>query len=185
MSLEPSDTNDLCSLEHFAEGTNSQLVYAQDEFGNNIAVGVFVTKSFAENAIEGKDLKEEHDDLGAEGNIDWVAAIEECPMENDSPLQKDLAGDKQDAIRVYKSTKQRKVQKNQLSRKTLKEIREAKSFGTVHTTAAEKKLKERVSYKEISRRPRRKRRSSMDKAYRGPSALMCQHLESNILIFIL
>ena len=42
--LDAATGKDLASLEQFANDSNSQMVYAQDEFGNNIAVGVFVTE---------------------------------------------------------------------------------------------------------------------------------------------
>ena len=57
-------------------------MYAQDEYGNDIAVGVFVTEHFVEKGIISENMKEENvsaSEITDQPNITWVAAVEECP----------------------------------------------------------------------------------------------------------
>ena len=68
----------ISSLHEFANASNSNLIYAQDEFGNNLAVGVFVTEEFAQNVTEGNYST--HDGQQTE-QAAWVGAVEECVTE--------------------------------------------------------------------------------------------------------
>ena len=50
--LETISQSQLTAMQQFADGSNSQMVYACDELGNNVAVGLFVTDE--PNKLSGK-----------------------------------------------------------------------------------------------------------------------------------
>ena len=68
------------SLEMFAGQSNTNLVYAHDEFGNQLAVGLMVTDEFMgkEQPNKGNVIKDD--------DINWVGAVEECGTQGNGGL---------------------------------------------------------------------------------------------------
>ena len=174
--LNGASGNDFCLLQDFAQDSNSQMILAQDEFGNHIAVGVVVTDDFAEHDMTGKYLKAKNDagQSLAQCNIPWVGAVEECEIESthELPIEKKSPIDNKTLIRVYKSKKARQKGQGKASNskslpKTLKQMKKANRL--LHSA---QKCETPVDAKKYSNPPisgkiiRRRRRKCPDKAYR-------------------
>ena len=136
ISMENTENNAMACLNQYAGASNSNLVYAHDEFGNDVAVGLFVTNEFFPNTIENEHVKVEKclpDELKEPPNITWVAAVEECESEimADTSLKEnpDMQSDKN--IRIYQVTKKsKKTQdrclKSRNAQKTLNQLKKSK-----------------------------------------------------------
>ena len=100
--IEQPDPAHSGDLQSFANQVNAPLVYACDEFGNQIAVGVFVTDSFGQI----QDKKAEFGEVKVDGNPNpnWVGAVEECcSAENEIvSVEEEMEGPSKPLIRVYK-----------------------------------------------------------------------------------
>ena len=106
----------ITSLEQYAESSNSNLVYAHDEFRNDIAVGVFVTDDFHGTFMKNKDTEEQNystEAVNVHPNITWVAAVEECHGQKteDISLKSECDDTQEEKIRVYKVEKKKKSQR--------------------------------------------------------------------------
>ena len=68
------DNSEASVLQQYAQESNSNLVYAQDAFVNNIAVGVFVTEEFNPSVknVFPMEISDDHQDPT------WVGGTEEC-----------------------------------------------------------------------------------------------------------
>ena len=79
--------------ENFARTSNSQMIYACNEYGEKVAVGLFVTENFnAHYAKTKEDYKVEESSLSNEVNLygQWVAAQEECVTDSSEPVKEDM-----------------------------------------------------------------------------------------------
>ena len=188
--MDAATGKDLASLEQFANDSNSQMVYAQDEFGNNIAVGVFVTEAFCPNDVMAKDLDDRISNSGEcspQANINWVGALEECPTEviDCVDIQNDLDVANENCIRVYKvkkegKLKEQKVQRSEASRKTLRELKNKYDLKLARKGSKSKEKASNTVKIELPSKSNRRRRRCLDKTYKGPSAVSCAKLQSKL-----
>ena len=193
LAVIPSDAatgKDFASREEFANDSNSQMVYAQDEFGNNIAVGVFVTEAFCPNDVTAKDLDDKISNSGEcipQANINWVGALEECPTEviDSVDIQNDLDVDNENCIHVYKVKKEGKlkggkVQRSVGSRKTLRELKTKYDLKVARKGSKSKEKASNTVKIKLPSKSKRRRQRCFDKAYKGPSAVSCAKLQSKL-----
>ena len=165
-----------CLLEELAAKSNSDIIYAQDEFGNNIALGLVLNEDFSaghdvkvENSIQAVDMDVENDN--------WVAAVEECTKNSDTEqsvpsLENNF---KPNAIRKYKSNKKKqKPRKNKSigkdDAKTLKAIKNKITASRNNAFRhARKQGKGSIQKSKVDAnlqlRWKRKRKSQTDKVY--------------------
>ena len=171
--LQQECISEISSLQQFADASNSNLIYAQDEFGNNLAVGVFVTEQFDEH-FTGEKYSTEH---GQEGEqVGWVGAMEECITASDQfPADNNETELKKSAnIKVYKVKKSRKSRAKPKSQsndgpKMLKELKQFKSNGTKKCLQIQSSKNCRIERNlKISKstKPVWKVRKNYDKSYR-------------------
>ena len=69
--------NEIAVLQSLAQNTQGQLVYALDEYGNQIALGVILSEDF-HNHTEISESNEEIT-VSEDNQCNWIAAEEECP----------------------------------------------------------------------------------------------------------
>ena len=136
MPFDNTSSHRVVSLEDFATSSNSDLVYACDKFGNQIAVGVFI-KSSESGKEQNYEIKHENFADIADNPINptsqWVAAIEECATENpEEPCTRDHpSASDPNPIRIYKVQKGTVKKNSKLGRastvkcKTLKDFKNA------------------------------------------------------------
>ena len=166
------------SLEQYAESSNSKLVYAHDEIGNDIAVGVFVTEDFNVNIIENKDEKEEKystEDINSQPNITWVVAVEECHGQKTEGISLEAECDdtKEHTVRVYQVNKKKKYAKKKLSqpptlRKTLRELKKCKILPVKQDVCMKRRARIRKIIpqdKGLTKKSKHKVRKVIDRAY--------------------
>ena len=182
-----------CSLEEFAAKSNLDIIYARDEFGNNIALVLVLNEDFSaghdvkvENSIQAVDMDVENDN--------WVAAVEECTT--NSTLEESVVSVdtnfKANPIRKYKSNKKTNMKKINKSvgkdnPKTLKGIKNkitahkknAFRCSIKHAKGTIQKSKVDANFK---LKWKRKRKSKTDKAYRFSGSLRNLTLESNGIV---
>ena len=176
-NVENSDQNQSyagCSdftqvLSNVAMPGNSEIVYAFDKDGKQVAVGLIVDGKFNEDDV-----------CGDNGNIEWVGAQEECvdtacvdldqvKYESVNECPEKITGEKTSSVvKIYKSRKH--------SRKTLKEVKlqvtahqkmRNSSKGPILKSA---KPKGSSRPKHIVMPVKRRRKVNVDKAYRPPAS---------------
>ena len=133
-------TNDQVGLlENFALSLNSQMVYACNEYGEQVAVGIFVTENFEvgnRDARKDCEVAEKSEVNEFDANNDWVAAQEECVTDNfEKVAQENISLDKNcEVVCIYKVKKGKKKvdQKKNLRVNQLKTLKEIKSSVKVH-----------------------------------------------------
>ena len=109
-------------MEAFASTSNSEIVYACDEFGNQIALGLIINEDYSlENMKRQNVLEPEVDGIA---NNSWVAAVEECST---ADVLNEDTGPAPSSIRKYKVNKPAKRQKQiattaKEQKRTLKDI---------------------------------------------------------------
>ena len=175
------------TLEDFEAVSNSEMVYACDELGNQIAVGVIVSNS-CELPSDEKKITAIPDcesvDFPASANDSWVGAMEECGTETIENVESDEKCDAEIPIRLYKVNKGRKS--TQPSEKrikgTLQTLAEMKS--SKRSSGKKKKVESTAKFvksrptklegKEGDVEPKKKfkaRKKKTDKLYPVPSRL--------------
>ena len=179
--LQDSFPTEAASLVDFAKESNSQVVVASDDLGNQITVGIFVTESF--------DAKQLPDVANA--NPNWVGAVEECSsqVEKNVSLDAEISGDKQPTIRVYKVNKGPKGKKHVDNKRSSipKTLVNLKRNKIVHNKRGVKQgiVKEEniITHdrKEKHRKCGKKRPKTSDKSYNRPSKSKFANLEGNKL----
>ena len=132
--LKESNSHEISYLESFATSSNSQMVYACNENGEKVAVGIIVTESFygsSENSAEAEVI--------CEPNAAWIAAEEECVTEDlkSKDLKQEIANevDKEKVVHVYKVNKGKRKEEVRKKR-TLKQIKK----NIEHSKAKKKKV---------------------------------------------
>ena len=189
--MEESPSTEAAPLVNFATDSKSELVYACDASGNQIAVGVFVTDSFHVVDTEDDKIKSSELALDPNANSNWVAAVEECSSDFNGtvPINEDIDSEKQSVIRVYKVNKgpraKKDVQKERPKfRRTLKNLKKSTAVVTENVvTPRLVKNKQIVSDEQHEKnvKHRRIRRRSTDKCYKGPSKSRVGDLQSRTL----
>ena len=180
--LETPNAEASASIQDYAEASNSNLVYAQDEFGNNIAVGVFVTEEF-HPFVKSEDLSMGNPTENQD--INWVAAVEECLTEcNEYSSIENAAGSPQkDSIRVYKVKKQKNGRKenkgsSRNARKTLSELKQVKAIKTKQKVSPPKMKNTHISENIPSCKKSRQIRKVYDKSYKPSCSVNTYNLGS-------
>ena len=176
-------------LENFAHTSNSQMIYACNEYGEKVAVGLFITENFnAHNAETKEDYKVEESSLSNEVNLygQWVAAQEECVTDSSEPVKEDmmLAKSTTEVVWVYKVNKgkkksepKKKITLNRL--KTLKEIKSKVKVNAQSEQIASSKSKSKTctkveefsSHCPVVAKVRRGHKRNQDKAYPVPNSI--------------
>ena len=107
VQLDESTTNESSSLEKLATDSNSEMVYACDEFGNPIAVGVFVTESFSNLVSPNENSQFQEGQIHRKADPTWVGAVEECATNVDKvhSIDAEIEPARKPLIRVYKVNK--------------------------------------------------------------------------------
>ena len=143
-------------LENFAATSNSHMVYAYNEAGEKVAVGIFVTENFDENACNNCSncylrYEDADDDQKINGNGQWVAAEEECVSESTADIKNDGPSDKScKVVRVYKVNKG----KNKATTKRSFEGKKANTLNEIKNSIKSSVKKENL----VRLRPKLKRR---------------------------
>ena len=155
----------------------SEMVYAVDSSGNKIAIGLFVTDSFALES--NTDIKAEFDNTVKSNdnpNRNWVTAVEECvtvendvceDMEDNQPIQ---------PIPVYKVKRARKLnRKGKMDKKenpkTLRELMKIPSTMKKSNATCMPKKNETEGNSKRKRGKIMKKRKIQDKCFPKPSCL--------------
>ena len=95
------ESQEVSTLQQFASLSNSEMVYACDELGNKIAVGVLVNNEFGLQDNKFDDFSIQNSSTVAvddSANASWVAAIEECTTEVKENDEKDRETDEIDQL---------------------------------------------------------------------------------------
>ena len=203
MAVFPQDDvkhEEVSSLEQFAAVSNSEMVYACDEFGNKIAVGVIVSNSFDVSPTNEDISKIESSsciDLDQSANGSWVGAMEECATEEIENIQTDEQSQPKDEIRVYKVQKGKPKQKFSGQKqgrklKTLAEIKKSRNVSAPRKILpfVQKRLKPNRQKKSgqepnmINQRKLKRRKKKQDKCYPAPSRIRHAHVDSMTLFHI-
>ena len=169
------------TVENLGPVDNSNLLYAVDEFGNHLAIGVFVPQAHdnfqdviqPDNGLEDKfKIPIKHED-----DPNWVAAVEEIVTDSVAPDEKtDCSPTKDDTeIRVYRVNKgkkrntDRKVNRKPFSRKkTLKEI---KTKIISHRNKSKHPICRKEHDGNIRKMKKRRRCKTNDKAFPIPQSI--------------
>ena len=169
---------------------NSEMVYAVDALGNQVAVGYFVTESF-------RNPDESNENIKLEGSVEndasdfvpesnWVAALEECETEHEK-CQKTENNDSKEVIKIYKSrkVKNKHVKRNNPNvdpvRKTLKQMRKVKSQQSSRSKnmqAFKVQLRGDKNLNILNKMNLRKRKKISDKAFPKPSSIRNVNFQS-------
>ena len=178
--LNEASKSDLTCLQQFAQASNSEMVYACDEFGNNLAVGLFVTTAFEDEKCKGEKVK--HEDIEESKGIDlseanWVGAVEECVTESKEVYHEEVEVDseKELGVRIYKVNRDSRAKINKSIKKsktlnTLCSLKEKKANKIIQKAAAGKhkkrfsEVKTKLGIGKRNGQKRHKRKS--DKAFR-------------------
>ena len=139
--LNDGNAEEISTLENFAATSNSQMIYACNELGEKVAVGLFVTENFNVTCPDTNDLAlQESFQLPSQstGNDAWVGAEEECVTEIGKEVVNEAKPDnKTDVICLYKVNKGTKKETRKKNvgvkrMKTLQEIKNTVKKGRVH-----------------------------------------------------
>ena len=164
------------ALESYGNASNVNMVYATDEFGNNIAVGVFVTNKFTgnEGKMEGIESQDINKPFKEEGSFPWVGACEECPTQATEVDEKGKCNDEEPDVnvQVYKVNKRgksakKRVPKSQTSGRTLRELKKKPGKVKVEVTKKKARIPAKITAQRVLREGRRKKHvRCQDRAYR-------------------
>ena len=113
--LKDNNGDEISYLESFASTCNAEMIYASNENGEKVAVGVFVTDSFYGTSGMNPEECEKYSSEGYDESIangNWIAVQEECVTEEatepEVKNEADSEACKADVIRVYKVKKGKK-----------------------------------------------------------------------------
>ena len=178
ISLNGNDNNvQVSTLENFATASNSQLVYACNEFGERIAVGLYVTESFTDNSADfDKNSKMKPIQANAE-NEKWIGAVEECVTQETKDIKTGMSvnNDAKNSIKLYKVNKGKRKQstaKSGCGKKhlTLKEIKKKRSLSQKGSrTSSSKCTSVIIVQKSVKKRKRKKKKD--DKTFPVPKSI--------------
>ena len=152
-----------------ASSSSSEVVYAFDSEGNEVAIGLLVSGPFEE-------VSPNH----SSGNCQWIAAEEECGSA-EVVAEKPVPLVKEEMIAKERSTKPASVvrtcQKKNFSKKTLKQLKA--QLDAAHKKARDKKFS--GSSKGIGKQRRKKctvkicknfiQKKTIDRLYKAPSSV--------------
>ena len=130
----PEDESHISYLKSFATASNSEMIYACNELGEKVAIGLYVTESFNSNSnqVIGQCKEEkEYEKINLHGRL---GAVEECSTEEieGNKEQINVSKQKENVIRVYKVNKGKKKRASDKTgvhgkqKFTLKEIKQEK-----------------------------------------------------------
>ena len=163
-------------MKDFADSSQSEMIYAVDEYGNEVALGILIQGPFT----DGNEKEEECFgviDPHECNNSHWVAAEEECVSSNTQSVQNEIktevaesnlveehSSHKSDAIKVYKV--------DRAARKTLKkwkiDVRGQKEERK--TLKVLKKVKKCSTMPQIQLMKKKAQRNKSDKAFPIPTS---------------
>ena len=188
--------NQMQSLKQYAESSNSNLVYAHDELGNDIAVGVFVTEQFTVTMMQSQKIEDEYSshELKEHPNITSLGAVEECPSEicDDMSVKADYDERKEHQIRVYKVNKKKKGKtqnhgKAARPQKTLQQLKRSKVLPSESKLSCTRRMEQKrlgFQCKKVLTKRKHKFQWSTDKSYRPSFSLKIIDLPSELLIVL-
>ena len=161
------------NLESVAKQSNGQLVYALDDEGKQVAVGLIVPLPEPNEVDISSCEPESFLKENVEVNSSWVGAVEECVTADEfKENEVKVEPQKSEVIRVYKVNKgkaSKKASKSKVSeckRKTLKEMKLHHSFGDSAVKMSPKS------------KPKRYRRLSKDRTFPMPASVRHADLPS-------
>ena len=178
-----------------SDGSQQDVVYAFDEFGNQVAVGYFVTNSFENLQPKAESPQAEcaPEKLVLDGmpNGSWVGAVEECKTaaSDDYQLVKSVSQEERKPIRHYKVNRVNRnspkgnCRKDVKGRKTLTELKKVKSQRSKFSKKSNlikiklRGNKELAKLSEVKKKSR-KRKKMCDKVFPIPSCVQRVKFES-------
>ena len=176
--------NEISLLQTLAQNTQGEVVYAVDEYGNQIALGVIISEDF-NNYTQTSESNEEIT-VSEDNQLNWIAAEEECPSNCNTMESTDIKQEpfvplsttvtdvnplniqkkcEKDVIKIYKI--------DNAARKTLKKIKASKkSRKTVIPSNVKPCEKYKVaSVQGLHKKKKTTKRKQSDKTFAMPNSL--------------